>query len=180
MSKYMLTYDNETEQLFFFNNVESWRDKDVIAVMKKMNLVLEDNPVITFNSKKYYGWEDDYQIGIYMPKDIVIDYLCTVNMKIDKEVKKVTKLSPGKRTINGHEIFNSCFEFSDWVYNICTVLEENGWEDREVDFNGEVEIAFDIPEIIMNTVFGQVPNDEFVKICNDFTDVVNEWLEGEC
>lgn len=62
-------------RIFLPNNVDySWSDEDVLEDLKKLDIVLENNAILKFGDKTYYGWEDDGQIGFTIPTDVLIYY----------------------------------------------------------------------------------------------------------
>lgn len=58
----------------FIDGDSSWSDDGVEEQLAKLDIVLENNPVLTYGDKKYYGFEDDGQIGFYIPTDILLRY----------------------------------------------------------------------------------------------------------
>ena len=66
-------------RIFLPNNVDySWSDEDVLEDLKKLDIVLENNAILKFGDKTYYGWEDDGQIGFTIPTDELLYYAADI------------------------------------------------------------------------------------------------------
>lgn len=66
-------------RIFMPNNVDySWYDKDIIADLEKLNIVLENNAILKIGKETYYGWEDDGQIGFTIPTNDLLYYAATI------------------------------------------------------------------------------------------------------
>ena len=72
------------EELIISNNIQDWNNKQVKDFMNFLHLQLENNAIIKFKNKIYYGTEDDYRIYFPMSKEDAIEYFCYIlssNMK---------------------------------------------------------------------------------------------------
>lgn len=65
--------DKNANFRIFKNQDLSWKEREIEEKLTKLNIVLKNNPILNFD-KIYYGFEDDGQIGFYIPTETLLRY----------------------------------------------------------------------------------------------------------
>ena len=85
MTKIHIIMESEDTSAYFrifIDGDSSWLDEGVEEKLAKLNIVLEINPILTYGKETFYGFEDDGQIGFYIPTDTLLRYAGDILSKV--------------------------------------------------------------------------------------------------